>query len=127
MEENIRDILYQDERVLKALKVYRKTKPTDLARVGPWAFESPAEHVIYLRLPQPLKQGSRYTLAFSGGPFEEQTFAHQPTEQRSDAVHVSHLGFRPSDPAKVAFLSCWMGEFDLCCSSLYTLFGGHAS
>ena len=29
---------------------------------------------------------------------------------RSDAVHVTHLGFRPDDPAKVAFLSTWMGN-----------------
>ncbi len=25
-------------------------------------------------------------------------------------MHVRHLGFRPGDPAKVAFLSCWMGD-----------------
>jgi endoglucanase len=29
---------------------------------------------------------------------------------RSEAVHVSQVGFAPEDSAKVAFLSCWMGD-----------------
>ena len=90
--------------------VHRKSKPTDLARVGPWAFESPTEHTLYLRLLQPLSAGQAYELRFSGGPLEAQTFRHEPDKRRSEAVHVSHLGFRPDDPAKVAFLSCWMGD-----------------
>lgn len=35
---------------------------------------------------------------------------YEPSRLRSEAVHVSHLGFRPDDPAKVAFLSCWLGS-----------------
>jgi endoglucanase len=28
---------------------------------------------------------------------------------RSESVHISHIGFRPDDPVKTAFLSLWMG------------------
>ena len=33
-----------------------------------------------------------------------------PARLRSEAIHVSQVGFRPDDPAKIAFLSCWMGN-----------------
>ena len=90
--------------------VHRKSKPTALARTGPWAFDSPVEHTVYLRLPAPLRASARYTLAFGGAPLAEQSFTYSPEQRRSEAVHISHLGFRPDDPAKVAFLSCWMGD-----------------
>lgn len=92
------------------IAVYRKSKATDLARVGPWHFEIPTEHVIYLQLPQKLTMGRQYTIKFSGGYLQDQSFVYRPSEMRSEAVHISHLGFRPDDPAKVAFLSCWMGS-----------------
>ena len=92
------------------LAIHRKSKPTALARTAPWQFDSPVEHILYLRLPKPLTIGATYTLSFPGGPFSDRTFTHEPHKWRSDAVHVSHLGFRPGDPAKVAFLSCWMGD-----------------
>ncbi len=90
--------------------VHRKSKPTALARTGPWAFESPVEHTVYVYLPTPLKTGAQYTLTFSGVPLPKQSFVFRPQQMRSEAVHVSHLGFRPDDPAKVAFLSCWLGD-----------------
>jgi endoglucanase len=94
---------------IAATAVHRKSKPTALARTAPWAFESPVEHTIYLQLPAPLTAGAAYTLQLPGG-LPEQTFRHEPSRQRSEAVHVTHLGFRPDDPAKVGFLSCWMGD-----------------
>jgi len=90
--------------------VFRKSKPTDLARVAPWEFESPAEHRLYLRLPDELVDGAEYTIGFDEGRFEPQSVTFDPSSTRSEAVHVSHLGFRPDDPAKVAFLSCWIGD-----------------
>jgi endoglucanase len=89
--------------------VHRKSKPTALARTAPWTFDSPVEHTVYLRLPQPLTPGRAYNVALPAG-LPEQRFAYEPTRMRSEAVHVSHLGFRPDDPAKVGFLSCWMGD-----------------
>ncbi len=89
--------------------VYRKTRPTDLAQIGQWRFEAPQEHTIFLRLPRPLQIGRRYNLTFGKKTFSRQSFVYNPRAMRSEAVHISHVGFRPDDPAKVAFLSCWMG------------------
>ncbi len=90
--------------------VRRKSKPSDFARVGPWQMEAPMEHTLYLRLPKPLVVGREYLLCFRGGHLTATGFTWDPAKLRSEAVHVSHLGFRPDDPAKVAFLSCWMGS-----------------
>jgi endoglucanase len=89
--------------------VYRKSKPTDFARCGPWEFGAPVRHVLYLKLPAALKDGASYSVRFADPSLPEQTFRAGP-RLRSEAVHVSQLGFRPDDPAKVAFLSCWMGD-----------------
>ncbi len=89
--------------------VHRKSKPTDFARVDAWRMEAPMEHVLYLRLPRPLAVGKRYEVTFGGDRLARQSFVHAPTSRRSEAVHVTHLGFRPDDPVKVAFLSCWAG------------------
>jgi len=90
--------------------VHRKSKPTALARTAGWAFDSPVEHTLYLRLPQPLSAGREYAISFPDGLLPEQRLIYEPSKLRSEAVHVSHLGFRPDDPAKVGFLSCWMGD-----------------
>ncbi|MBA4417153.1 MAG: hypothetical protein C0392_04485 [Syntrophus sp. (in: bacteria)] len=89
--------------------VFRKSKPTDLARVGA-NFDAPIEHTLYLKLPTPLKTGKKYTLTFKSGELPEQSFSYDPRSMKSEAVHVSHIGFRPDDPSKVAFLSLWMGS-----------------
>ena len=46
----------------------------------------------------------------SGTALPDQAFVYTPAELRSEAVHASHLGFRPDDAVKVAFLSCWLGD-----------------
>jgi endoglucanase len=90
--------------------IFLKSKITAQAQVGPWDFEWPTEHTIYLELPTPLQPGETYQLTFNGTILEDLSYTHSPETTRSDAVHVSHLGFDPGDPAKVAFLSQWMGD-----------------
>lgn len=90
--------------------VYRKTHPDDIGRTGPWDFSSSSIHVLYLRLPHPLTEGSTYTLSFPGLPLKPYRFAMKSDHLVSEAIHVSQIGFRPDDPAKVAFVSCWMGD-----------------
>ena len=51
-----------------------------------------------------------YELSFPGSRLAAETFTVDPTRLRSEAIHVSQIGFRPDDPAKIAFLSCWMGN-----------------
>ncbi|HBB31970.1 MAG TPA: hypothetical protein DDZ80_04580 [Cyanobacteria bacterium UBA8803] len=90
--------------------VFRKTKPTDMAQTNKGKFEWPLAHVLYLELPVALDPGKNYRLDFQGDNLEDLTFQYQPETTYSEAIHVSQLGFRPDDPAKVAFLSCWMGN-----------------
>ncbi len=91
-------------------RVFRKTKPSDFARVNGWPYQAPLRHVLYLKGPQPFKEGKHYRIRFVNGALSDQVIACDSTNQRSEAIHVSHLGFRPDDPAKVAFLSCWLGS-----------------
>jgi endoglucanase len=90
--------------------VHRKSKPADLGMVGPYQFESPTRDVVYLKLPAPLQTGMDYTMFFSDSDLPAQKFTFDPATLRSEAVHVSQIGFRPDDPAKLAFLSCWLGD-----------------
>jgi endoglucanase len=90
--------------------VHRKSKPADLGMVGAYQFESPTRDVVYLKLPAALQTGMDYTVIFSDSSFPTQKFTFDPSSLRSEAVHVSQIGFRPDDPAKLAFLSCWLGN-----------------
>lgn len=90
--------------------VYRKSKPTDIARTAAGKLNALIRHILYLKLETPLEIGIEYTLDFEGGKLAKQTFVYDPTRMRSEAVHVGHIGFRPKDPSKAAFLSCWIGS-----------------
>ncbi|MCC7492684.1 MAG: glycoside hydrolase family 9 protein [Fimbriimonadaceae bacterium] len=66
---------------------------------------------VFLKLPRPLAVGRRYRLDFVGVNFRQASleYTYQPSQQRSEAVHVSAIGFRPDDPLKCAWLSQWCG------------------
>lgn len=91
--------------------IHRKSRPYDFCRTADQQ-DAPQDHFLYLQLPTALQLGKRYAVEFQGGnlstPRAEFTF--DPSQLPSDAVHVSQIGFRPDDPVKVAFLSCWMGD-----------------
>lgn len=91
--------------------VSRKTKPSDIG----WTHEDdtwvmPTESVVYMRLPAPLTEGKTYWIETALRSVAPISFVYNPQSLRSNAVHVSHVGFHPHDPAKVAFLSTWMGS-----------------
>ncbi|MCX5826597.1 MAG: glycoside hydrolase family 9 protein [Deltaproteobacteria bacterium] len=95
---------------LGPVAVFRKTRPTDLLRTSKERLTAPLEHTLYLKLPRPLKTGHRYVLAFRNKQLPDVAFRYDPRTMRSEAVHMSHIGFRPDDPVKVAFLSLWAGS-----------------
>ncbi|MEL7239779.1 MAG: cellulase N-terminal Ig-like domain-containing protein, partial [Planctomycetota bacterium] len=67
------------------------------------------QHDLYLELAEPIDWETEFGLltpAVFGETNLKLTFG--PMAQ-SPAVHASHVGYRPSDPLKVAFLSQWMG------------------
>ncbi len=88
------------------LAVHRKAKANDVA-----GNDMPIRHQIFLRLPRPLREGKRYTVSFNGINTREDavTYLHDSRNARSEAVHVSHIGYRPNDPFKGAYLSVWLG------------------
>jgi endoglucanase len=102
------DVNYRNN--LSPVRVHRKSRPTGVARTDDWKFKAPVEHHLYLVLPHPLLADAKYEISFAGDKFANREFTYQPLKMRSEAVHVSHIGFHPNDPAKVAFLSCWMGS-----------------
>ena len=89
-------------------RVWRKSKPSNV--VDP-SFEVTMEHMIYLVLQQDMKEGDGYRVQFAKGLLsaEEILYTHDPFDQRSEAVHVTQVGFRPGDPSKKAYLSQWLG------------------
>ncbi|MEO0541146.1 MAG: glycoside hydrolase family 9 protein [Cyanobacteria bacterium P01_A01_bin.105] len=90
--------------------VFRKSKPTDMARVARWEYEWPLRHTLYLDLPEAMAAGETYTIELPGSEFKSVTYLHRPDLVRSEAVHVSQVGFRPDDPVKVGYLSTWAGN-----------------
>jgi len=90
--------------------VNRKSKPADLGMIGAFKFAAATENVVYLRLPRPLTAGKTYVVSFVNSRLPPCEFTYDPLRSRSEAVHVSQIGFRPDDPVKLAFLSCWLGN-----------------
>lgn len=92
---------------VKPQVIGRKSKPTNWS-LGSSNFEM--RHDIFLRLPRALSPGKSYSLNVGELNTREASIslkANAPV--RSDAVHVNQIGYRPDDPAKRAFVSCWLG------------------
>lgn len=90
--------------------VYRKSKPADLGRVDTFKFQACLEHKLYLKLPFPLAPGASYQIVGPKGLPSPLNFRYDPANMRSEAVHISQIGYTPGDPVKIAFLSQWMGN-----------------
>jgi endoglucanase len=97
--------------VAKIAAIYRKSKPVDCLR-APAREAFPMEHTFILKLEKPLVKGKTYTIRFKEGMLQtnEASFIFDPSQLRSEAVHVNQVGFRGDDPAKLGFLSFWMGN-----------------
>ncbi|MEM9881974.1 MAG: glycoside hydrolase family 9 protein [Planctomycetota bacterium] len=88
--------------------VYRKSKPFNMTHPDRRAA---MEHRVILRLSEPMPVGTDCVVGLPGVNTRQAsvTYRHEPRTTRSDAVHVSQIGFAPGDPYKVAFLSSWLG------------------
>jgi endoglucanase len=89
-------------KLIKPTLVHLKQKPN-----GP-AGRQTRDHWYCLKLPSPLKPGAQYMVDV-GQHGLSQSFVFDLTRIRSEALHVSHVGYRPDDPAKIGFLSYWSG------------------
>ncbi|NJK86233.1 MAG: hypothetical protein HC906_09935 [Bacteroidales bacterium] len=70
------------------------------------------DHFIYLFLTKPLKPNKNYILNTGNLAKNSKNFniQYHPAKTRSLAVHVNQLGFVPSSPVKIAYISHWMGD-----------------
>ncbi|MGF1634216.1 MAG: glycoside hydrolase family 9 protein [Phycisphaerae bacterium] len=89
---------------VQPVQVHVKRKPN--------AYRGQATMVrVYLELPEPLQAGRTYTVGFQAVNTAQPSvsYTHETRGTRSEAVHVSHIGFRPDDPFKQGKLSLWLG------------------
>ena len=96
--------------------VGRKAKATDFHSQWPegvYDGEYVKEHYVYILLPSPLKSGKTYTVNLNGLAQNKQevTFTFDEKQMRSEAIHVSQVGFSLQAP-KYAYFSQWMGDFN---------------
>ncbi|MDA3963336.1 MAG: glycoside hydrolase family 9 protein [Planctomycetota bacterium] len=66
-------------------------------------------HTAYLTFSTALTPGKTYRLDLSAAGCGIHDYLHQPHNVVTESVHVTHLGFRPDDPSKHAYLSLWLG------------------
>jgi endoglucanase len=99
-----------DGEEVAATPLGRKSRLSDLVMTGQNQFDGPFDHHIYLKLAAPMRVGDRYELRFADQRVAPASLRYDPSFNRSEAVHISQIGFRPDDPVKVAFASCWMGS-----------------
>ena len=88
--------------------VWRKSK---IERFAQGSGEFSGRHFLYLKLAQPLEEGATYSVTFQAINTRDKTadWTHDSKKVRSESIHVSHLGFRPDDSFKCAYLSLWTG------------------
>ncbi len=90
--------------------VWRKSKIIDTARVDVRKAELVVQHDACLELDRPLAEGASYAVELDHPAIAPVTVTYDTATLRSEAVHVSHIGFRPDDPVKLGYLSMWLGS-----------------
>jgi endoglucanase len=107
---------------LNPTSINRKSKGTDFA----WHFDRwvnnhvenngldhTKEHWVYLGLPKPMKDGSKYTVSLgslSSLPKTEVTF--DSSTSQSETVHVNLVGYSTHAPKKYGYVYQWLGDGD---------------
>jgi len=92
----------------KPSSISRKSVPFNTALPGD---QHASRHHVYLKLPAKIQDGKTYTIHIAklNVKNRDMTFKANLPAVRSDAVHVSQIGYRPDDPVKRGFLSTWLG------------------
>jgi endoglucanase len=94
---------------LGPIAVHRKTKPVDGNEI---TGDKILAHDITLVWPYALQEGANYKLTYPKADASPATmeYKHDSRATESPAIHVNHIGYRPGDPFKRAFLSFWTGS-----------------
>lgn len=89
--------------------VYRKSKIMNSNHN--WEYEF--DHWIFLKMPEPLKQGASYELSIDKKTHTDRSsegFTFDMYNVLSEAIHVNMIGYIPDAPVKSADLYLWMGD-----------------
>ncbi len=99
------------------VRIGRKSKGKDFSRKCKWngsqcVNDIVFEHDIYLVLPVLLKTGAHYSVALGGTAKNRSTarVTFDESSVRSDAIHISQVGYRPPSKVKYGYVSSWMGD-----------------
>lgn len=87
--------------------VYRLTLPYEESNWANNVNQSIMEHKVYLQLDGALPNGS-YTMSITGNTFPSTPFVFDDKYTRCSAIGATHLGHRPGDGSKVAYLASWI-------------------
>ena len=101
-DKNYRNGLFPEE-------VYRKSKANNTDHN--WEFKH--DHWIFLKLPEPMKNGKSYRLDISpelNSNTEKVDFTFDYFTSKSEAIHVNIIGYPTNIPVKSADLYLWMGD-----------------
>ena len=90
-------------------QVSRKSKPNQFGR---YQAKLGVLHTVFLHLPEPLTENESYRISFNALGLDSGSvrYTYNPSQQRSEAVHVNQVGFAPSDLVKRAYVSLWLGK-----------------
>lgn len=96
--------------VVPVIAVYRKSTPHNSRVIGVDNHEMIMDHSLFLAFAEPLAIGVTYAIVFTDPALTATSITINPASLRSEAVHVNQVGFRPTDPSKIALLSFWLGN-----------------
>jgi endoglucanase len=99
-----------DGRTYTPSEVFRKSSIIESASVDVFTTKFVESHTVHIKLDQPLSPGQTLKLDFQTPLLTDLNVTYVPDQIRSEAVHVSQIGFDVHDPLKVAYLSTWLGE-----------------
>ena len=97
-----------DGRAVDVTGVWRKAKVLESAETGSYVFDFKTQHTVHLALDAPIPDGARVAVDAPGATLPVPA-ATIDDGTRSEAVHVSQIGFDPGDPRKAGYLSTWLG------------------
>ncbi len=69
---------------------------------------APFRHEMLLEFDRAIEPGEDLRITFADPDIGEVPFVFEPKETRSPTIHANHVGWRPADPIKLAFLSFWL-------------------
>ncbi len=90
-------------------ETFQKTTILESATTSVMWPEYVEKQTIHIKLNAPMTEGQTVKVEFNGTTLTPVETVYTPDVIRSEAVHVSQIGFDPQDPLKVAFLSTWLG------------------